>query len=103
LRRNHRLRRTAAWWFRRFKLRQRLAVNQVQHFAAVQHFAFQQRFRYAHHGVGAFFDDLAGALLSIFHQLADLLIDADGRGLAIIPVLRNFAAQENLLVLLTEA
>ena len=50
-----------------------------------------------------FLDDLAGAIVAALHQLLDLLIDLDRGVFAIVAMLRDFAAEEDLLFLLAVA
>src|SRR5579863_4528325 len=49
------------------------------------------------------FDDPPRALVSILHQLLHLLIDAYGGRFAVVAMLSDLAAQEDLLLALAEA
>src|SRR5208283_972404 len=83
--------------------RQGFALDQLADFGAVQDLALQQRFSDSDHRFRALLDNLARAAVAIFHQLAHLFIDSNGSRFAVVAMLRDFAAQEDLLFLLAEA
>src|ERR1017187_9571613 len=83
--------------------RQRLAIDQLGDFIAVQDFADQQHFGDGYQRFGVLVDDGLGRVVTTLHQFLHLLIDADGGVFGVVPVLRDFAAQEDLLFLLAVA
>ena len=75
---------------------QNAALDQQPDLGAIQDFAFEQGFCDPRQTVLAFFDDLARAVVTRIHQLANLLVDQDGRGFTVIAMLGDLAAQEDL-------
>ena len=87
---------------RRLHRRQFLAIDQQQHFGGVEHFALQQCRRDLLQRVAVASRDALCRFVSLVHQLADLAIDLDGGVFAVVTVLADLAAQEDLLFLLAE-
>jgi hypothetical protein len=59
------------------KFRERLAVDQIQHFRSIQNFALQQRLGDSHQRFGAPLNDLLRLVVAILNQLSYLLVDLD--------------------------
>src|SRR3954447_1899352 len=85
------------------KLLQRLAVDQIQHFATIEDFPLQQSLGDSHHGILALLDHFFGFVVPVFDQFPNLLVNPDSGGFAVVAVLCDLTAQKYLLVLLAEA
>src|SRR5471030_1685217 len=83
--------------------RQGLPVDELHHFVAVQDLAHQQRLGDLHHRFRVFLHNGCRGIVAFLHQLLHLLINADGGLFAVVAMLRDLAAQENLLFLLAVA
>ena len=75
----------------------------MDHFSAIEYFALQQRFSNTNHCRCILVDDALGAFIALVNHIADLLIDLDSRGFAVIAMLGDFTAKEDLFFFLAEA
>src|SRR5437762_949338 len=79
---------------------QLFAVDQQLDLGRIKHFALQQSVCDALQGLAIHFEDLLGDRVALVDELADLGIDLYGCIFAIVAVLGDFAAEEDLLFLL---
>src|SRR5690348_494791 len=96
-----RYRRRRRWWWRWF-FRQRLAFDEQLQFGRVEHFALKQGVRHAFERVAVRFQDVARLRIAGVDDAADLGVDFDRRIFGVVAMLRDFAAEENLLFLFPE-
>ena len=82
--------------------RQFLAVDEHLHLFGVDGFALQQGRGDAVHRFGIRFDQPVRRLIGLVDQAANFQVDLPRRLFAEVAVLRDFAAQEDLLLLLAE-
>src|ERR1035437_544160 len=80
--------------------RQCLAFDELHYLVAIQDLALQQRLGDLGERFGPLIDDGGGRVVAALHQLLHLLVDTDGGFFAVIAVLGDFTAQEDLLFLL---
>ena len=88
--------------FRRKNHRQLATVEQGLDFLAVQHFTLEQGFGDANQYIGVFRDVLLRLVIAALDQVAHFGIDTDSRCFAVVAVLRDLTAQEDLFLLLAE-
>src|ERR1051326_4250731 len=81
---------------------ERQSRDDAAYLHGVERLALQQRLGETHHHVAVLLDDVARALVLLADDALDLLVDLDGRVLGEVSVLRDLAAEENLLLLLAE-
>src|SRR5439155_14284988 len=79
-----------------------VALDQRADLVAVQHLVLQERLGHPHQGVAVLLHDLLRAVVGAQADRLDLLVDQDGRGLAVVLVLGDLAPQEDLLLFLAE-
>src|SRR2546425_8416752 len=79
-----------------------VALHQGGHLFAVEDLILQERLRHTHQGVPMLLHDLLCPVVGVEADSLDLLVDQDSRRLAVILVLGDFAAQKDLLLLLSE-
>src|SRR6476659_5148720 len=84
-------------------LRQVLSFYEQLDFGCVEHFALDQSFCDSLQNVAIVGDDLLCRRIASVDQLADLLVNLNGRVSAVVAVLRNLAAQEYLLLFFAES
>src|SRR5688500_3899376 len=87
---------------RRLLFGPRLAVDQHADLGAVEYFALQHTLGDADQRLAVDRQDFLGAIVTTLHDLANLLIDSDRGLLGEIAMLRDLAAQKDLLFLLAE-
>src|SRR5262245_9460485 len=68
----------------------------------VERLASEQRIRHIEHALLVLADDRLRARVIVGHEALDLLVDAQRRVLAVVLMLRDLAAEEDLLFLLAE-
>ena len=86
----------------RTTLFQRLACDQHLDFRRIQRFPLQKGLRNPDESFAVSGQQTLGALIAADHEPSYFLIDGDSCALAIVAMLSNFAAQKDLLLLLSE-
>src|SRR2546423_1485858 len=79
-----------------------VALDQGADLVAVQHLVLEERLGHSHQGVAVLFHDLLRAVVGAQADRLDLLVDQNGRRLAVVLMLGDLAPQENLLLFLPE-
>src|SRR5206468_11132753 len=79
-----------------------LAFHEQLYVGSVQHFAFNQRQRNPYQSFSVVRENVLGSRITIVDYLADFLIDLDGSVFAVVAMLIDLAAQEDLFFLLAE-
>src|SRR5262252_7975382 len=87
----------------RLGLVERLAGSDPLHLLGVEHLALEQRLGHADERVLVLREQRVRALIGVGDEALHFLIDLERRVLAVVLVLRDFAAEENLLFLLAES
>src|SRR5438045_4209835 len=87
---------------RRLRLLERQAGSKALDLLGVEHFARQEAFGDLQQRLFAAGEQLVGALVVVGNKALYFLVDLERRVLAVILVLRNLAAEEDLLLLLAE-
>src|SRR5712691_5406631 len=90
------------WFGRRHDLRQLLAFDDHLDLLSIQHFALDQRERNSDQHIPVGRQEFLGGVVTPFDQFLNFFVDLDRGGLAVIAMLRNLAAQEDLLFLFAE-
>src|ERR1700688_1801263 len=88
--------------WRRRHLGQLLTLDDHLDLVRVEHFALQQCERDSDQCAIVRRQNAFGGVVSLAHDAANFVVDFDCRGFAVIAMLGNLAAQENLLFLLAE-
>src|SRR6266849_6238849 len=94
--------RLKVWLGRRHDLRQLLAFDDHLDLLSIQHFALDQRERNSDQHIPVGRQECLGGVVTPFDQFLNFFVDLDRGGLAVIAMLRNLAAQEDLLFLFAE-
>src|ERR1700732_4504082 len=90
------------WFGRRRDLRQLLAFDDHLDLLSIQHFALDHRDGNSAHPLPVGRQEFLGGVVTPFDQFLNFFVDLDRGGLAVITMLRNLAAQEDLLFLFAE-
>src|SRR5678815_3279391 len=93
---------TIVGFYRRNDLGQFLSVDDHLDLCSVEHFALNQRQRNPDQHIAIRMKQVLGGVITALDQLLHFRIDLDRCGLAVVAMLRNLAAQEDLLFLLAE-
>src|SRR5438067_12711480 len=80
----------------------RQSCNDASDLHAIKRFVFEQNLSQADHRVAVLFDDSSRALVLFSDDLAHFRVDANRSLFGIVAVLRDLAAEEDLLLLLAE-